>query len=426
MLKKNDTIKLYIEDITNDGEGVGKLDGFVWFVKDAIPGDEIEAIVMKQKKSYGYARLKSVIKESTDRICPKCQKARACGGCTLQCMDYKAQLKFKRNKVKNNLMRIGGFDGDFIEGILAGTVGMEEPWRYRNKAIVPVGKDKNGNITAGFYAAHSHDIIECEDCFLQPAEFKEIIKETLKRYGNTMTHILLRKGYKTGQVMAYAVENHDTNAVLSGKLTHVYGDEVIEDYIGDLKFKISPRSFFQVNPVQVEKLYGKALEYAELTGNEIVWDLYCGTGTITLSLARNARRVYGVEIVEDAIKDAVINAEENGIDNAVFYVGKAEEVTLRDDFEKPDVVVVDPPRKGCDSVCLDTIIRMNPERFVYVSCDSATLARDLRILCDNGYELRKATPVDMFPQTVHIETVCLLIDQNAKHHVNVGIDAGEY
>lgn len=426
MLKKNDTIKLYIEDITNDGEGVGKLDGFVWFVKDTIPGDEIEAIVMKQKKSYGYARLKSVIKESTDRICPKCQKARACGGCTLQCMDYKAQLKFKRNKVKNNLMRIGGFDGDFIEGILAGTVGMDEPWRYRNKAIVPVGKDKNGNITAGFYAAHSHDIIECEDCFLQPPEFKEIIKETLKRYGNTMTHILLRKGYKTGQVMAYAVENHDTNAVLSGKLTHVYGDEVIEDYIGDLKFKISPRSFFQVNPVQVEKLYGKALEYAELTGNETVWDLYCGTGTITLSLARNARRVYGVEIVEDAIKDAVINAEENGIDNAVFYVGKAEEVTLRDDFEKPDVVVVDPPRKGCDSVCLDTIIRMNPERVVYVSCDSATLARDLRILCDNGYELRKATPVDMFPQTVHIETVCLLIDQNAKHHVNAGIDAGEY
>ncbi|MCQ2401544.1 MAG: 23S rRNA (uracil(1939)-C(5))-methyltransferase RlmD [Lachnospiraceae bacterium] len=426
MLKKNDTIKLYIEDITNDGEGVGKLDGFVWFVKDTIPGDEIEAIVMKQKKSYGYARLKSVIKESTDRICPKCQKARACGGCTLQCMDYKTQLKFKRNKVKNNLMRIGGFDGDFIEGILAGTVGMDEPWRYRNKAIVPVGKDKNGNITAGFYAAHSHDIIECEDCFLQPPEFKEIIKETLKRYGNTMTHILLRKGYKTGQVMAYAVENHDTNAVLSGKLTHVYGDEVIEDYIGDLKFKISPRSFFQVNPVQVEKLYGKALEYAELTGNETVWDLYCGTGTITLSLARNARRVYGVEIVEDAIKDAVINAEENGIDNAVFYVGKAEEVTLRDDFEKPDVVVVDPPRKGCDSVCLDTIIRMNPERVVYVSCDSATLARDLRILCDNGYELRKATPVDMFPQTVHIETVCLLIDQNAKHHVNAGIDAGEY
>lgn len=405
MLKKNDVIRLYIEDITNDGEGIGKSDGFVWFVKDTVPGDEIEAIVMKTKKSYGYARLKNILKSSPDRTEPVCRKARACGGCTLQCMKYTAQLLFKRNKVKNNLVRIGGFDSESVEALLGDTIGMEKPWRYRNKAIIPVGKDKNGKRTAGFYAAHSHDIIECEDCLLQPEEFKDIVKKALSEYSGKMTHILLRKGFKTGQLMAYAVENHDTNAVLAGKLTHLYGEETIEDCIGDLRFKISPRSFFQVNPVQVERLYGKAIEFAGLTGKETVWDLYCGTGTITLSLAAKAKKVYGVEILEDAIKDAVINAEANGIDNAVFYVGKAEEVTLRDDFEKPDVVVVDPPRKGCDSICLDTIIRMAPERVVYVSCDSATLARDLKIMCENGYELKKAVPVDMFPQTTHVECV---------------------
>lgn len=412
MLKKNDLINLNIEDITNDGEGVGRSDGFVWFVKDAIPGDEIEAIVMKLKKNYGYARLSRVLKESPDRIQPRCQKARACGGCTLQCMDYKAQLEFKRNKVKNNLVRIGGFDEQVIDSILGKTIGMDDPWRYRNKAIVPVGRGRDGNVTAGFYAAHSHNIIECEDCLLQPEEFKDIIRDTIIKYGCSMTHILLRKGYRTGQIMAYAVENHDTNAVLSGKLTHVYGEKTIEDKIGDLRFKISPRSFFQVNPIQVEKLYGKAVEYAGLTGKETVWDLYCGTGTITLSLAGKAGRVYGVEIVEDAINDARINACANNIDNAVFYVGKAEDVTLREDFERPDVVVVDPPRKGCDPVCLDTIVRMGPDRIVYVSCDSATLARDLRILCDRGYRPEKAVPVDMFPQTTHVETVVALRWEN--------------
>lgn len=401
MLKKNDIIELEIVDITNDGEGIGKQDGFVWFIKDAIPGDVIEASVMKLKKNYGYARLVKVITPSADRVKPRCPKARACGGCTLQNMSYEAQLEFKRAKVENNLNRIGGFAGIGVKP----AIGMDDPWRYRNKAIVPVGKDKNGRVIAGFYAAHSHDIIECEDCLLQPEEFKDIIRQNKS---SNMTHMLLRKGFKTHQVMAYGVENYDNNAVLSGKLTHLYGSEVIEDYIGDLRFKISPRSFFQVNPAQVEKLYGKAVEFANLTGNEIVWDLYCGTGTITLSLAKHALRVYGVEIVEDAIRDAEENAELNGITNAKFFVGKAEEVTLRDDFEKPDVVVVDPPRKGCDSVCIDTIIRMSPERIVYVSCDSATLARDLKILCSNGYELREVQPFDLFPQTVHCEVVCLM------------------
>ena len=422
IVNKNDIIKLKIEDITSEGEGVGRTDSFVWFVKDVIPGDEIEAVVMKLKKTYGYARLVRVIKPSPDRIEPRCPKARACGGCSLQAMSYEAQLRFKRNKVRNNLIRIGGFDEALIEDILAQTIGMDDPWRYRNKAIVPVGKDRAGRLTAGFYAAHSHDIVSCEDCLLQPAEFAGILREHLS---DGMTHMLLRKGYKTGEVMAYAVENRENNAVLSGKLTHIYGPETIYDMIGDLRFKISPRSFFQVNPLQVEKLYGKALEYAGLTGNEIVWDLYCGIGTITLFLAGHARRVYGVEIVEDAIRDAIDNAEINGIKNARFFVGKAEEVTLREDFEKPDVVVVDPPRKGCDPVCLDTIIRMSPDRVVYVSCDSATLARDLKILCAAGYSLKAATPVDMFPQSVHVETVCLLSKLNAKQHIEINLDMDE-
>ena len=401
-MKKNDTFELKITDITNDGEGVGKQDSFVWFVKDTIPGDEIVASAMKLKKNYGYARLVSVIKPSSDRVKARCPKARACGGCTLQCMSYEAQLKFKQNKVRNNLERIGGFkDIDVLPAI-----GMDDPWRYRNKAIVPVGKDKSGRTAAGFYAAHSHDIIECEDCLLQPEEFKNIIRENID---DKMSHMLLRKGFKTGQLMAYAVENYDNNAVLSGKLTHIAGEEIIEDYIGDIKFKISPRSFFQVNPVQVEKLYGKAIEFADLTGRETVWDLYCGIGTITLSLAKNAKKVYGVEIVEDAIRDAKENAAENGISNVEFFVGKAEDIVTKEEWAspeyKPDVVVVDPPRKGCDAACLDTIIKMAPERVVYVSCDSATLARDLKILCESGYTLKEVQPVDMFPQTVHVECV---------------------
>lgn len=421
--KKNDIIELDIVDITNEGEGVGKSDSFVWFVKDAIPGDVIKARVMKLKKSYGYARLENVITPSKDRVKPRCVKARACGGCTLQSMEYSAQLRFKRNKVKNNLVRIGGFDEELIESILGQTIGMDEPWRYRNKAIVPVGEDKDGKTVYGFYAAHSHNIIQCDDCLLQPEEFGDILKN---HANSSMTHMLLRKGHKTGEIMAYAVENRENNAVLSGKLTHIYGQEIIEDFIGDLKFKISPRSFFQVNPVQVERLYGKALEFADLKGDEIVWDLYCGIGTITLSLARTAKRVYGVEIVEDAINDATQNALLNKIDNAKFYVGKAEEVTLRDDFERPDVVVVDPPRKGCDNMCLETIVRMAPERIVYVSCDSATLSRDLKFLASAGYALKRAVPVDMFPQTAHVETVCLLGRRKPDDTIKVSVNMDDY
>ena len=409
MPKKGETYKVEIVDMTNEGLGVGKADGFTLFIKDAVIGDECEVEVIKDKKTYGYARILKVIKPSPDRVEPRCKKAGPCGGCALQAMSYEAQLRFKKNKVKNNLIRIGGFEEEYIDEILGETIGMDEPWRYRNKAIIPVGTDKEGKLVYGFYARHSHNIIGCEDCLLQPEEFAIVMKKLSQDLNPDETsHVLLRKGFKSGEVMAYKVSNFENNAVLSGTLNHAYGPETITDNIGDLKFNISPRSFFQVNPIQVENLYGLAVDYAGLTGSKVCWDLYCGIGTITLSLAKRAAKVYGVEVLPEAIEDAKKNAALNGITNAKFCVGKAEEVIQRDDFEKPDVVVVDPPRKGCDNVCLDTIIKMSPERIVYVSCDSATLARDLKKLAGEGYKLEKATPVDMFPQTVHVECACLL------------------
>ncbi|MDO4939903.1 MAG: 23S rRNA (uracil(1939)-C(5))-methyltransferase RlmD, partial [Lachnospiraceae bacterium] len=431
MYTKNQIIEVKIVDLSHDGEGIGKLDAFIWFIKDTVPGDVVEASVMKVKKTYGYARLQRVISPSPDRIQPMCPSARACGGCSLQAMSYEAQLKYKKDKVKNNLERIGGFNlnPDISEEEFGETIGMDDPWRYRNKAQYPIGTDRNGKVIAGFYAVHSHNIIECEDCMLGPAENRAIIDCIKKQYDPCMRHILIRKGFKTGQIMVCVVagrkikftlppelgvtttvlniNDKDTNVILGDRTLVLDGPGYIEDYIGKLKFRISAQSFFQVNPIQVEKLYGKAVEFAGLTGNEIVWDLYCGIGTITLSLAENAKRVYGVEVVEQAIRDAEENAGLNGIENVKFYVGKAEEVIQRDDFEKPDVVVVDPPRKGCDGVCLETILKMQPDRIVYVSCDSATLARDLKILCEGGYRLRKVQPVDMFPQTGHVECVCL-------------------
>ena len=432
MYSKNQIIQVNIVDLSHDGEGIGKSDAFTWFIKDTVPGDVAEASVMKVKKTYGYARLQRVITPSPDRVEPRCPVARACGGCTLQAMSYDAQLKYKKNKVRNNLERIGGFDFSGTESDVefGDTIGMDIPWRYRNKAQYPIGTDRGGRVIAGFYAAHSHNIIECDDCLLGVGENRAIIECIKKQYDPSMRHILIRKGFRTGQIMVCVVagikisysipealgvtttvlniNDKDTNVILGDETVVLDGPGYIEDYIGDLKFRISAQSFFQVNPVQVEKLYGKAVEFAGLTGNEIVWDLYCGIGTITLSLAQKARKVYGVEVIEQAICDARQNAEINGITNAEFYVGKAEEVILRDDFEKPDVVVVDPPRKGCDEICLDTILRMQPERIVYVSCDSATLARDLKLLCDGGYRLRKVQPVDMFGQTVHVECVVLL------------------
>ena len=454
-MEKNQEFIVTIEDMNEDGAGVGKVDGYIWFVKDAVIGDVVRAKAMKIKKSYGFARLMEVLEPSVSRVIPSCPVARQCGGCQLQAMSYEEQLKFKERKVMNNLIRIGKFAEDEIH--MLPIMGMEQPWRYRNKAQFPFGKDKDGNVIAGFYAGRTHAIVEAEDCLLGVEENREIL-DIVKRFMKEMKiepydelshkglvrHVLIRKGFKTDEIMvclvingnklpgkerlvemltgvdgvkgmtsiSYSVNQEKTNVIMGKEIVNLYGPGYITDYIGNVKYQISPLSFYQVNPVQTERLYGTALEYAGLTGNEIVWDLYCGIGTISLFLAQKAKKVYGVEIVPQAIEDARRNAEINGIHNAEFFVGKAEEV-LPEQFEKnhvhADVIVVDPPRKGCDVVCLDTILKMRPERVVYVSCDSATLARDLRYLADGGYVMGRGRCCDMFPGTVHVETVCLLV-----------------
>ncbi len=447
-MEKNQEFTVVIEDMSEDGSGVGKTDGFTWFIKDAVIGDTVRAKAMKLKKSYGYARLMEVLEPSPDRTEPACPVARQCGGCQLQAMTYEKQLEFKERKVKNNLMRIGHFQEGQIP--MLPIMGMEEPWRYRNKAQFPFGTDKNGRIITGFYAGRTHSIIEQDDCLLGVEENREILaqikaymeEQGLRPYDETshkglVRHALIRKGFKTGELMvclvingdklpgneilveklrqipgmtsiSYSINQEKTNVIMGKKIVNLYGPGYITDYIGAVKYQISPLSFYQVNPAQTEKLYGTALEYAGLTGNEVVWDLYCGIGTISLFLAQKAKKVYGVEIVPQAIDDARQNARINGIENVEFFTGKAEEVLPREYEEHKvyaDVIVVDPPRKGCDQVCLDTILKMEPKRVVYVSCDSATLARDLRYLVDGGYEVRRVRCCDMFGGSVHCEVV---------------------
>ena len=460
MMQKNETAIVTIEDIGVNGEGIGKVDGYTLFIKDAVIGDVVEAKVMKAKKNYGYARLMKIITPSKDRVTPVCTFARKCGGCQIQEMSYEQQLQFKHNKVRGNLERIGGFSPELLEKIMEPVVGMEEPFHYRNKAQFPFGTDKEGNPITGFYAGRTHDIIANTDCALGVAVNKEILEKTLsfmKKYQipsydeNTgkglIRHALIRYGFTTKEIMVCLIINGDklpssekllekltkipgmtsityninkekTNVIMGSKVCPLWGQTYITDYIGNVKYQISPLSFYQVNPVQTEVLYGTALEYAGLTGKETVWDVYCGIGTISLFLAQKAQKVYGVEIVPQAIEDAKHNAEINEITNAEFFVGKAEEVLPEyyvdyakehpGEHARADVIVVDPPRKGCERSVLDTMVQMEPERIVYVSCDSATLARDVKYLRENGYEIRKVKATDMFPMSVHVETVVLL------------------
>ncbi len=447
--KKNDCITVEIEDFTEDGAGVGRLDGYIWFIKDTVIGDVVRARVMKMKKTYGYARLEQVIRPSDDRIVPACPSARQCGGCQLQAMRYEAQLEFKANKVLNHLKRIGGFEEIPFEGIL----GMEYPWRYRNKALFPFGTDRNGEIVTGFYAGHTHTIIPQRDCLLgieENPEILSVITEYMKQNGirpyreetqeGLVRHVLIRKGFQTGELMvclvingrklpaggklvdalrrlkgmtsiSFCVNTRRTNVIMGSEVINLWGPGYITDRIGGVEYRISPLSFYQINPVQTEKLYSTVLEYADLTGRETVWDLYCGIGTISLFLARNAARVLGVEVVPQAVRDARDNAARNGLTNTEFFEGKAEEV-LPEQYEKnhlsADVIIVDPPRKGCGEACLETIARMAPEKVVYVSCDSATLARDLKYLRARGYELSRVKCCDFFAQTGHVETVVLM------------------
>ncbi len=488
--KKDDILELQIQDMGVDGEGIGKVDGVTFFVKDAILGDTVLVKIMKMKKSYGYARLMEIKEPSPYRVEPHCPLHRQCGGCQLQALEYEKQLEFKENKVKNNLMRIGGFTD--VEKVLEPIIGMEEPYRYRNKAQFPIGRDRDGRIVTGFYASRTHNIIPNRKCYLGSEvneQILDIVIGFMERHGidpydettgtGLVRHVLIRVGFFTGEIMVCLVINgkklpfaeklvqelcqlngmtsitlnvnqKNTNVILGEEIICLWGQEYITDFIGDIRYQISPLSFFQVNPVQTKRLYETALEYAGLTGQETVWDLYCGIGTISLFLARKAKWVNGVEIIPAAIENARNNGALNGISNVEFFVGKAEEV-LPEFYERenrrrnegdeageeadenqrqkqqrnqglcqnqeqdrcremlhPDVIVVDPPRKGCDEMCLETIVRMAPQRVVYVSCDSATLARDLKYLCQNGYELKRVRPVDMFPQTVGVETCVLL------------------
>ena len=464
MFKKNDVLEIEITDQGTTGEGIGKVSGYTLFVKDTVIGDVAKVKVMKAKKNYAFARLVEIVKPSKYRVEPLCPVAKSCGGCQLQAMNYQQQLKFKQEKVFNNIRRIGGVE-DFV---MKPIMGMEElcvkgheengPFHYRNKAQFPVGRDKEGKIISGFYAGRTHSIISVNDCLLGTGVNKtvmDIVKmymtlEGVKPYDEVthkgvVRHVLIREGKHTGQVMVCIIINGDklpqvdrlveqllkvsgmtdislninkekSNVILGDKIINLYGPGYIEDYIGDVKFRISPLSFFQVNPVQTEKLYSKAMEYAKLTGSETVWDLYCGIGSISLFLAKNARKVIGVEIVEPAVEDAKVNARINNIENVDFISGAAEDV-VPEYFQKhkgepeckPDVIVVDPPRKGCDEKLLNTMVLMAPKRIVYVSCDSATLARDIKWLSDKGYKLVEATPCDMFGQSVHVETVALLV-----------------
>lgn len=507
---KNQIVTVKIEDMGENSEGIGKIDGYTLFVKDALIGDEIQAKLTKVKKNYAYARIEKVLTPSENRIEPLCKYHRQCGGCQIQALSYKEQLRYKEQKVKNHLMRIGGFAKPLLDAITEPIIGMEEgcDFRYRNKAQFPIGINKEGELITGFYAGRTHSIIANTDCFLGDVVNEPILKVILAHmkehhipaYDETtqkglVRHVLIRVGRVTREVMvsivingkkypeweslceelretiskvsvdenslqkpyslehlSLSVNQKNTNVIMGEEIKLLYGKPAIEDVLCGLTFSISPLSFYQVNPVQAERLYQTALEYASLTGREAVWDLYCGIGTISLCLARAAGQVYGVEIIPDAIRDAKENAKRNGIANAQFFVGKAEEVLpafyeerlksecgndrcsesesedalgSESDLLHPDVIVVDPPRKGCDEKCLETMVKMMPDRIVYVSCDSATLARDAKYLCENGYELKRVRTCDMFPQTSHVETVVLLSKLKSSKSIEVKIELDE-
>ena len=472
--QKNDLIRLEITDLTEEGQGVGKKDGLVFFVKDSVMGDLVEARILKVKKNYAYAKVEKLLEASPYRITPLCPVAGKCGGCQLQHLSYEKELAWKEDRIAQSMIRIAGLSPEEVEskkeGIIGGVLS-----RYRNKAQYPV---QNGNsisavtedsscLKMGFYGFHSHRIIETEDCLINSAEnplILECIKEWAMEYKisgyeeetgkGLLRHIFLRKGFSTGEILLCLVLNGKNlphgkelweklasvlvdqsspskivglcvninegsgNTILGRETRCLYGKDSIEDKIGELSFSISVPSFYQVNPVQTEKIYGKALEYAALTGEETVWDCYCGIGTISLFLAQKAKQVYGLEIVPEAIENARKNAEKNGIHNTEFYVGAAEEVLPKwvgeqkregkDVGNLVDVVSLDPPRKGCDVACLSAVLELSPKRIVYVSCDPGSLARDMKYLREGGYALEKWVGIDNFPRTGHVETVALL------------------
>lgn len=456
MLNKNDLITIEITDLTENGEGIGHYEGYPLFVKDAVIGDTARVIVTKAGKTYGFGRLAELITPSPDRVDPRCPMAAPCGGCQLQSLSYPAQLVFKENQVRQHLIRLGGFEAARVKACMEPIIGMEDPWHYRNKAQIPFGKDKEGNIIAGYYAGRSHRIVPMKSCSINLPGMDKILEIILaharehhiEAYDEAsgrglLRHALIRFARGSGEWMVCLVINgrklpgaealvqhlceipgmrdislnvntRRDNVILGNELIPLHGPGYITESIGDLRFRLSPLAFFQVNPGQTEKLYSKALEYVCLSGTENVWDLYCGTGTISLFLAQKAGSVKGVEIIPQAIENARENAVLNGIGNAEFFAGKAEEIfpdyCRSHRSESPDVVVLDPPRKGCDKALLEALISCAPGRIVYISCNSATLARDMKILAERGgYQPQAICPVDMFPQGVHCEVAAKLI-----------------
>lgn len=482
-MEKGDIVKLRIEDQSEDGKGIGKADGFAFFVQGAVYGDVVEARITKKKKRFGFATVDTVLEPSEYREEQYCPYQKECGGCSLGMLNYDGQLELKEKHVYDKLVRLGGLENPRVNRIIS----MDDPWRYRNKAVMGIttggiitrkgGIVENlGEPEIGFFGEKSHRIIDTEDCFLQatPAmaaawAVREFMKEdNITAYDpkwekGLMRHMIVKTAFGTGQVMVVLVINgkgipngqklvemlddaiynlppmedgtcyslesvvlninkENSNTIFSDECITLAGKPVIKDRAGDLEYEISPLAFYQVNPVQTEKLYGKAMEYCDFKGGETVLDLYCGVGTLGLNAIRaGAERVIGIETVKGAVIDANRNAVINNIVNARYVCGKAEEVLPQlmngegkaaDDpglkVDRADVVILDPPRSGCDERLLDAVAEANPGRIVYVSCDPATLARDIKILCSKGYEFVEATPVDMFPQTVHVETVCLM------------------
>lgn len=456
MVEKNKEYILDIISIGYEGEGIAKIEGYPIFIEGAILGEKVKVLIVKVKKNYAYGKLIEVIEPSSERIEPKCSIYKRCGGCTVQHMSYKKQLDYKFERVKDCITKIGGLS----EGLVKYPIGMDNPERYRNKVQLPVGMVK-GELNIGFYASRSHNIIDLDTCLIQDKvadRVTNLARQWMLKYKiqpasidgvfnkkGLIRHIMIRKGFTTNEVMVVLVSTKEkvpyinefineivekidgiksivlnvnkenTNVILGQECITLWGEDTITDYIDNFKFNISPLSFFQVNPVQTEKLYSKALEYAGLTGEETVFDAYCGTGTITLFLSQKAKKVYGVEIIEPAIINARENARINNIENAEFFVGKSEEV-IPELIEKgivPEVIVVDPPRKGCDIKLLEAIGKAKPNKVVYVSCDPSTLARDLKILEEQGYKTEEVQPVDMFPMTSHIENVTLLVKEQS-------------
>lgn len=448
-VKKNETVTIRFEDLTHEGNGVGKIEGYPLFVPYGLPGEEAIVKVVKVNKNFGFGKLLEVKNPSPERVEPPCDVFYKCGGCQIQHMSYNLQLSMKQQQVKNVMRKIAHLEHVPVHP----TIGMEDPWRYRNKVAIPVG-EKDGELITGFYQMRSHQIIEDMDTCIVQEDLNDRMVEAVRRIANrvgieaydekshtgVLRHIMVRTGQETKETMVVIITRtkelphakefireltetypnvksiiHNinparTNVILGEKTKVLWGQEYIYDSIGSIRFAISAKSFYQVNPTQTKRLYEKALEYAAIGEEDTVIDAYCGIGTISLFLAQKAKKVYGVEVVPEAIEDARVNAKLNGMTNTEFVVGTAEEVMpkWKEEGLKPDVIVVDPPRKGCDEGLLNAMIEMGPKRIVYVSCNPSTLARDLRVLEEGGYETKEVQPVDMFPQSMHIESVVWL------------------